>query len=111
MRMIAATLMGYALVILLFGLTGCAKPQPYTCLNPTPDEFCANQAFYDEWKQYKALNDKYTAPKPTKEDSIKMQGMVADLNQQFPTPIPGCYWKWDEQKLRWHKFPLPPAKQ
>ena len=83
-----------------------AKPAPkagYSCV-AGPDEICASDLWYAEYKKLKALQEKYSAPQD-------VQDMMSGMNMRLAKQIPAGY-GWDEGKQRFVNLqptPKPPA--
>jgi hypothetical protein len=98
-----------ASALLLLSLAGCTKNQPCVA---TADEKCLAPEYVPAWRELDKLNKKYSpipAPKPSTEDTIRMRGLVALLNEQGPKEPPkqGFLWQWKGEQAKWVQIPAP----
>ncbi len=73
-----------------------------------PGEKCASDQFVKDWREFKALRTKASKPQLTRDEQVRMQGLLQVLNGDAPAY--GKEMKWDEEKERFVTAPPPPTQ-
>lgn len=98
------TLLCGIVLVLASTLLGCThKSAAQTCV-AGPDEKCPSDLTIKELDEIKAMEKKFSPPKPSDAERVRYIGLVGDFGQQKPKG-----YHWDDAKLRWVKDPAPIA--